>query len=211
MKLIVGLGNPGNKYKNNRHNVGFVLVDALASKLSKPPNLQTSMQIQNLNFKFQNKRKLLSEILKINNLVLAKQVTYMNDSGSAVKKLTDYYSLVANNLYIIHDDLDINLGEYKIQLGKGPKDHKGIISIDKALGTKDYWRVRVGVENRDQEIRNTKHEIRSEFNFTNIQNSKRKRISGEKYVLQDFTKDELEVVNDVVKDIVEEFKTRVLD
>lgn len=155
MKLIIGLGNPGKKHKNNRHNVGFMVVDQLAFSL---PNEKWSMV-----------KKFQSLIIKNQQLfVSAKPQAFMNQSGEAVKKLIDQYKIKTSDLWVIHDDLDIDLGSYKIQKGKGPKLHNGIKSIEEKLGKTDFWRVRVGVENRNEE----------------------NRISGEAYVLQDFTKEE---------------------
>jgi PTH1 family peptidyl-tRNA hydrolase len=146
MRLVIGLGNPGSKYKNNRHNVGHMVIDALLRK--KLPK----------------------------GLIAKKTTVFMNESGKQVKKLTDFYKISPDDLYIIHDDLDIPLGKYKIQKGKGPRQHNGIQSVDESLGTKEYWRVRIGVDNRKQD----------------------NRISGEEYVLQDFTKEEREVINQVI-------------
>lgn len=173
MKLIVGLGNIGDKYKNNRHNTGFVVLDKLQAEISKSEFLNSN-QIQNSNFKFQ--KRFHAEISNIDNLILMKPTTLMNDSGIAVGAIATYYKLPANNIYVIHDDLDIKLGEYKIQIGVGPKLHYGIRSVNKALNTDKYWRIRVGVDNRDP-------------------NS---RIPGEEYVLQDFSKDEIELRDKVI-------------
>lgn len=102
--------------------------------------------------------------------------TFMNDSGKFVKKNAPKD---LNDLYIAHDDLDIRLGQYKIQFGVGPKVHNGIKSIEDALNTKDFWRVRIGVDNRDPD----------------------NRIPGEEYVLQDFTNEELEILKQVYAEI----------
>lgn len=110
----------------------------------------------------------------------------MNDSGSFVKKLVSQYpSIPVSSIYIIHDDLDIALGSYKIQFWKGPKDHKGLQSIEAALGTPDFWRVRIGVDNRDP----------------------KNRISGEEYVLQDFTSEEKTVIDKVIDEICKKLAT----
>ena len=153
MKLIVGLGNPEERYKNNRHNVGHIVIDKLKAKGE-----------------------------KLKGVVVVKTDTFMNNSGSFIKKLTSAYSLVPSALYVVHDDLDIPLGSYKIQLGRGPKDHRGLESIDEALGNRDYWHVRVGIENRAQRL----------------------EISGEEYVLQDFTDVEATKVEEVVGKVVDE-------
>jgi len=165
MKLIVGLGNPGNKHKNNRHNSGFMVIDELARLL--------------LDEEWSSVKKFQSSIIKHEGLfMLIKPQTFMNQSGKAVKKLIDQYKIESSDLWVIHDDLDIALGDYKIQKGKGPKLHKGIRSIEEKLGKTDFWRVRIGVENRSEE----------------------NKISGETYVLQDFTEKEIEVIiSNIVK------------
>ena len=152
MKLIIGLGNPGDKYKSNRHNVGHMVVDALLKK-----NLPRDIRAR-------------------------KTDCFMNESGIFVKKLVEQYHLKPSDLWIIHDDLDIPLGSYKIQKGKGPKLHKGIMSIEGELGTDDFWRVRVGVDNRDPND----------------------RTSGEEYVLQDFSEEEKGKLSSTIETIVNE-------
>jgi PTH1 family peptidyl-tRNA hydrolase len=151
MRLIVGLGNPGRKYQNTRHNTGFLVVDQLKSRIS-------------------------------DGFKIFKSDEFMNESGSFVKKLVDRYKIDLNNLYVIHDDLDIRLGEYKIQFGKGPKDHNGILDIEQKLGTKDFWRVRVGVDNRPLDG----------------------RPMGEEYVLQNFTEEERKILDKVIKAVCHE-------
>lgn len=173
MKLIVGLGNPGDKYRNNRHNVGFCVVDAMANGRSKEAKLSLWLMVNKLESEiFENKP----------NFVFAKPTTFMNNSGRAVKKLINHYSLNINHLCVVHDDLDIPLGQFKIQKDRGPKVHNGVNSIEEALGTNEFWRVRVGVDNRDPD----------------------NRTPGEKYVLEDFTSEEMEIVNRVIKNIAED-------
>ena len=103
---------------------------------------------------------------------LYKSDVFMNDSGKFVRKI--FNSKNFDDLVIIHDDLDIPLGSYKIQLGRGPKLHNGILSIEKELGNDEFWRIRIGVDNR------------KEF-----------RTPGEKYVLENFTQEEMEILDQV--------------
>jgi peptidyl-tRNA hydrolase, PTH1 family len=179
MDLIVGLGNPGEKYESTRHNIGFVVADALAFEISK--------QLPNTSFKFQKKLQSLITVYK--SLVLAKPTTFMNSSGLAVRKLAAFYKIQPDNIWVIHDDLDLRLGEYKIQKGVGPKLHYGIFSIEKELGTSDFWRARIGVDNRI--------------------NDKEKRIKGEDYVLQEFNSKERGVLGDVISKFIEELTTLI--
>lgn len=153
MRLIVGLGNPGEKYKNNRHNVGFMFVDFLSKNLPQ-------------------------------GLIIKKSESFMNDSGASVKKILRNSNIEIENLYIVHDDLDISLGEYKIQFAKGPKVHNGIASVERETGTSEFWRIRIGVDAREAE----------------------KRIPGEKYVLEDFSEAEMETLNSVFPKISNQLK-----
>ena len=104
----------------------------------------------------------------------------MNRSGEAVKKLVNKYKVQSTNLYVIHDDLDIPLGKYKIQKGRGPKEHRGILSIEQSLGKKDFWRVRIGVENRSSDM------------------------AGDEYVLDNFTAEERAIIDGVIQDVVKD-------
>lgn len=167
MKLIVGLGNPGEEYAKTRHNVGFMVVDALASKVN--------------GGRWTVSRKLHSTLFAVHQtLVLAKPETFMNNSGKTVKKIINQYGVKTPDVWVVHDDLDLHLGNYKVQKGKGPREHKGVSSVEEKLG-KDFWRVRIGVDNRDPE----------------------NRIQGEDYVLQNFSDRELAIVNEVIGKIVE--------
>jgi peptidyl-tRNA hydrolase len=172
--LIVGLGNIGEKYKSTRHNVGFEVADSLLTKVD-----------GNAEWKEEKKFKALVYRPKANGLLIAKPTTFMNSSGEAVAALSTFYKIKPVDLYVVHDDLDIKLGSYKIQLGVGPKVHGGLNSIYEKLGTKDFWHVRVGVDNRNPE----------------------NRINGDDYVMGKFEEGEKEirdkVIESVVKDIIE--------
>lgn len=132
MKLIVGLGNPGEKYAGVRHNLGFMVVDELVKKMD--------------GGKWKMDKKFKAEILKIGDILLAKPQTYMNNSGLAAKLLTSYYHLLPSDLIVIHDDLDILLGKVKVRKGGAAAGHHGVESIISAIGD-DFWRVRVGIGN----------------------------------------------------------------
>lgn len=154
MKLLVGLGNPDPKYANTRHNVGYVAIDYFQKNIEEP------------------------------DVIFKKSDEFMNNSGKAVQKFLNFYKLSPDDLFVVHDDLDLALGDYKIQFGKGPQLHGGINSTVDFLETDQFWRVRIGVDNRDLE----------------------NRISGEAYVLQDFGKEELETVNKVLEKIKAELE-----
>ena len=173
MKVIVGLGNPGEKYLKTRHNVGFMVVDRL--RIDAYPEHA---------FNFDSKFKV--DVARTQEVYLIKPQTFMNDSGEAVSLFVNYYKVPTEELYVIHDDLDISLGEYKIHFAVGPKLHYGISSIEERLGTKDFWRVRVGVDNRKVD------------NY----------VPGEEYVLQPFLEDEKEILNGVITRILQELQEK---
>jgi PTH1 family peptidyl-tRNA hydrolase len=162
MRLIIGLGNPSDGHKGSRHNVGFVFVDKLITKMDLP---------------LQFDRKFNSDILQTANILYAKPMTFMNSSGIAVNEILNFYKINTENLWIAHDDLDIKLGDFKMQKGKGPKDHKGVSSVEESVGTTDFWRVRIGVDDRKVDH----------------------RVPGEEYVLQRFSNEELLQLDKVIE------------
>lgn len=134
MKLIVGLGNPGKKYEKTRHNLGFWVVEALLRKLA---SLKKT--------RWQEKKKLQIEMARVGDLILAKPLTFMNASGTVVKRLfTDHCSLMTD-LWLVHDDIDLPLGKIKIVQGRGAAGHRGVESIIRALGSNEFVRFRLGV------------------------------------------------------------------
>lgn len=130
MKLLVGLGNPGEKYSNTRHNIGFILVERLASDLE-------------ISFGFDSKFN--AEVAKKGDLILCKPQTYMNKSGLSVSKIASYYKVDPKDIYVVHDEVDLGFGDIKIQCGAGSAGHRGVQDIIDALGTKEFWRFRIGV------------------------------------------------------------------
>lgn len=140
MFLIVGLGNPGLKYKKTRHNFGFKALDYFRKENNFP------------RFKFVKKfQAALSEnIIENQKVILAKPQTFMNASGQAVKKITTNCQLPTANRIVIHDDLDIPLGEIRISQNKSAGGHKGVQSIIDQLGSQDFIRLRLGVGQTDR-------------------------------------------------------------
>lgn len=140
MKLIVGLGNPGKQYARTRHNVGFMVLDKLQEEL------------QSSDWKLS--KKFNAEICEYNTgdekKILAKPMTFMNDSGQAVGLIVKFYKLKPEDVTVVHDDKDLKLGEIKIQENRGDAGHNGIRSIIEHLGTKNFTRVRVGVASENE-------------------------------------------------------------
>lgn len=158
---MIGLGNPGKKYAKNRHNVGEMFVRWLKEEEKRRRGGDGEM------------KRRRGEDRERWSLVTLK--SFMNDSGKAVSILNTKYKIPNTNLIIVHDDLDLRFGEYKLQFGKGPYGHNGILSIEDELGTKDFWRLRIGIDNRDPE----------------------NRTLGVAYTLQDFTPEEFKGLKDI--------------
>jgi len=134
MKLIVGLGNPGEKYAKTRHNLGFMVVDKFLRKLT--PSQKTV---------WQESKKFNSLVAKVGDVLLVKPQTMMNASGFAVAKIADFYKIKPEDIWIIHDDVDLPLGELKIRSGGAAAGHHGVESIIKHLGTDKFVRFRLGI------------------------------------------------------------------
>ena len=131
--LIVGLGNPGPAYCGHRHTVGAMVVDELASRTG--ANLRS------------HKARAASAEVRIGEqrAVIAKPLTFMNESGGPVAGLLSFYKVPVENLVVIHDDLDIPFSGLRLKLGGGEGGHNGLRSVTKSVGTRDYLRVRVGI------------------------------------------------------------------
>jgi PTH1 family peptidyl-tRNA hydrolase len=138
--LIVGLGNPGPSYSGHRHNVGAMVLDELAVRTS--ASLRT------------HKARAAAAEVRLSapqggtpgpRAVIAKPMTYMNESGGPVAGLLSFYKVPVENLIVIHDELDIPFAEVRLKLGGGEGGHNGLRSITKSVGTRDYLRVRVGI------------------------------------------------------------------
>ncbi len=131
--LIVGLGNPGLAYRHNRHNVGFMVADALANKLEIP--------LKRVKFKAQIGNGKLEDIP----IIIAKPLTFMNNSGEAVAPLVRYFKVPLERLLVIHDDMDLPLGTLRMRPSGGSAGHNGMLSIFDKLGTNAIPRLRVGI------------------------------------------------------------------
>ena len=155
IKLVVGLGTRENKYKNPRHNIGFIFIDVLAKYLN------------------------VSEV----GLRLAKPQTFMNKSGTAVSALSKHYKTKPENILVIHDDIDILWGRYKFSFGRSSAGHQGVESIIKALKTKNFWRLRIG-----------------------IQPTVKRHTSADKIILKKFTSAEIKTLNQTIKKAISELE-----
>ena len=169
MLLLVGLGNPGSNYTNTRHNIGFKIIDAINThfKLSKQkPKFKGLLTTGNIDSK---------------KIYAIKPLTFMNSSGICIKELIEYFKMDVKNVFVFHDDMDIDIGKVKAKFAGGSAGHNGIESIDKNIG-KNYSRVRIGIG-------------RPKNNSTTV----------EDHVLDNFSSDEKQNIEEVTKKIIQSF------
>ena len=143
MKLVVGLGNKGREYENTRHNMGFMLVDRY-------------LQYKNITDKFKEKFNAIYIETTINNekVIFIKPMTYMNNSGIAVRAFVDFYKLNSEDILVISDDLDLDLGKFRLRRNGSSGGHNGLKSIISHLGTDNFKRLRIGISNDKDDVIN---------------------------------------------------------
>ena len=132
MRLLVGLGNPGARYARNRHNIGFMAIEAIARRYSAAGSRNRF------------KGELAEVSLGGERVLLLKPQTFMNASGEAVGEAARFFKLLLSDIIVIHDEIDLRPGKLRVKQGGGSAGHNGLRSIDALLGP-DYWRVRIGV------------------------------------------------------------------
>ena len=167
--LVVGLGNPGNKYKNTRHNIGFKVLDYICNRFE-------LLFFEENNYKY-SERYFISKGLR-KDVFFLYPLTYMNNSGEAIKNFCEKYKFNVNNnidLIVIHDDIDMNIGKIKLKRKSGHGGHNGIKSIINEIGTNDFIRIKIGIG------RPVNKELIPE------------------YVLSKFSKDEIPIIKDSIK------------
>lgn len=153
IKIIIGLGNPGKEYELTRHNAGFLVIDILENSLK-------------------NKK-----------ITLAKSQIFMNESGKAVADAIKFYKVKPENVLVIHDDIDILWGNFKFSFGRSSAGHKGVESVIKALKTKNFWRLRIGIQPNQAKSEKRKVE----------------KIRADKIILKKFTSAELKILSQTIK------------
>ena len=140
--LVVGLGNPGREYADNRHNVGFFVADLLASRMGTKFGRHKRAHADVAEGRLANQEGRIGGGPRV---ILAKPVTYMNLSGAPVTALAQFYKVPVENILAVHDELDLPYGQVRAKRGGGEGGHNGLRSISKSLGTKEYARVRFGI------------------------------------------------------------------
>ena len=173
MKLIVGLGNPGNEYNNTRHNIGFMVIDKYLLK--------------NNIFDLKEKFGGLYVDVKIKNekILFLKPQEYINLSGDVIKRFVEYYKIDISDILVINDDLDLNIGNFKLKSSGSSAGHNGLKNIELNLGTKEYKRLKIGISNN-------------------------KSIDTKNYVLSKFSADEMKLVDNIINlstDIIDDYLT----
>jgi PTH1 family peptidyl-tRNA hydrolase len=173
--LLIGLGNPGREYRDNRHNLGFMVIDRLIVRLNAR------------GLKVQSKAIVTTATYEDHKLILAKPQTYMNLSGQSAQGLLNFYKIPMENMLIAHDDLDLPFGTIRIRPGGGPGGQKGMASTIERLGTKEFPRLRLGIGRPPG------------------------RMDPAAYVLQNFSRDEMKILSEIVDRAAEAALTFVVD
>ena len=171
MKLIVGLGNPGREYEKTRHNIGFMTIDKYADKLG------VSITKDKFNGLYGE------TTISGEKVILLKPQSYINLSGEVIRKYVDFFKINVEDILIIHDDLDLAVGTYKIKQKGSSGGHNGLKNIELHLGTQEYKRIKVGISNN-------------------------KMMDTKDYVLGKLSKedsDKIEEVKDIVMDILDDY------
>jgi PTH1 family peptidyl-tRNA hydrolase len=137
MYLVVGLGNPGTEYENTRHNLGFKVIEELARRLSI------------ISLKFKSQSLIAENKIKGHKVIIAEPQTYMNNSGPAVRGLMEWFKIKPENLILIYDDVDLEVGQLRIREKGGAGGHHGVESVIESVGTTHFTRVRIGVGRED--------------------------------------------------------------
>ena len=179
MKIIAGLGNPGEKYKNTRHNIGFMALDFILNDGDGFMEARPGKEFKSESYSLEKNGQ---------KVYLLKPQTYMNDSGLALQLICNFYKVdLVKDLLVIHDEVDLPFGEIKYTPGSSDAGHNGIKSVIRELGTQDFSRLRVGVESR----------------------ASREELPTDAFVLQDFTPEQMEKIKSEIlpsiKNQVEEF------
>lgn len=151
MKLIVGLGNPGGEYENTRHNIGFMMLDAYA----KNKNLVIDKKKFNGSY--------CDTILNGEKVILLKPLSYMNLSGEVVRRFIDFYKIDISDILIVHDDLDLKVGNYKLKEKGGSGGHNGLKNIELHLNSQNYKRLKIGISN--DKTKDTKDYVLGHFSL----------------------------------------------
>jgi len=150
IRLIIGLGNPGEKYKNTYHNVGFMFLDFILSDVEGNDDGEVPKWKNVKNFRYTTLATRTSQQQSYATITLLKPTSFMNESGEPVRSALRYFKVAPEEILVVHDDADIAFGNHKVSFGKGSAGHNGVESIIKSVGSDKFTRLRIGIRNTDQ-------------------------------------------------------------
>ena len=183
MKVILALGNPGEKYTYTRHNAGFLVVDQLAAGQSA---------------QFSNKPKFFSDIAELNvsgeKILLVKPTTYYNEIGIAARAILDFYKLTLDDLLIIHDDTDLDFGKIRVRKGGRDAGSNGLKSLHAHIGA-DFWHIRIGTDNLLRRQVSTDRFVMMNFNSDELTILKNWAIPTAQTMIHDFLSDHISAIS----------------
>lgn len=183
MHIIVGLGNPGKKYEKTRHNAGFMFVEKMSEYLGWDTYYDVGNWSSGEDDPFLEREARAEGAIMI---VFVKPMTFMNQSGTAVRQVLERRQVRSTQgLILVHDDLDIELGKYKVQIAVAPKDHRGVRSVEQAISKTDFLRVRIGVDSRNGD----------------------RTVAPDEYVLQVLTEEEYAHLQETMEDAVKHLRS----
>jgi len=193
MQIIIGLGNPGEKYINTRHNVGFMFLDTIKKDFSFPEfefnkKFNAAISVSSNSLLLYSGEACLSgrqggRRPDEGKIILLKPQTFMNNSGQSVQAILDFYKLTPENILVVHDDLDIELGKYKLVEDSRAAGHNGVQNIIDQLATQKFKRIRIGIKPAEPP-----HDTAD-------------------FVMKDFSKEEKEIVGKVFWEVAKEIKS----
>lgn len=185
MKIIVGLGNPGEKYNSTRHNIGFAMLDKIQAEFGFPAfafNKKFNAEISSGDYQLQTTN---------HKLILVKPQTFMNLSGESVRAILDFYKLTPEDIVVIQDDIDIEIGTFKLASDSRSAGHNGVQNIIDQLGTQKFIRLRIGVG-------------------ATTTDEPACRLGAHEFVLGRFSKEEIEKIDHLSEEILEAIKKNYL-
>lgn len=187
MKLIAGLGNPSSKYANTRHNLGFMVVDAFA---------------RSEGHMWRISKDWICYFIKASDYLLIKPSTFVNKSGEAVRQVAEFFKIESFDILIVHDDLDLPFGKIRISFDSMSAGHNGVESVIESLSGPDFARLRIGIDSP----RGEKSSPRSSGEA-----GRPKGVDLEKYVLENFSRDEVAKLPKIIKSCEEAIRSYLLD
>lgn len=183
MKVILALGNPGEKYVHTRHNAGFLVVNQLAAEQGA---------------QFSNKPKFFSDIAELNmsgeKILLVKPTTYYNDVGISARALMDFYKLTLDNVLVIHDDTALDFGKIRVRKGGRDAGSNGLKSLHTHIGA-DFWHIRIGTDNLLRRQVSTDRFVMMNFNSDELTILKNWTIPTAQIMIHDFLSDQISAIS----------------